>query len=73
MDLPRNDHEFLESHAATGVGATVEDVHDCIVSANCILGDEVTYRERAERRASWCRPGRRCGRTEEHPSRQQRP
>ena len=27
-DVRRNDHELLESHAATGVGATVKDVHE---------------------------------------------
>ena len=27
-NLPGNDHELLESHAATSVGATVEDVHE---------------------------------------------
>jgi hypothetical protein len=32
MDLPRNDHELLESKTATGVRATVEDVLDCLVS-----------------------------------------
>ena len=28
MNLPGNDHELLESHTATSVGATVEDVHE---------------------------------------------
>ena len=36
-DLPRNDHELLESKTATSVRATVEDVLDCIVSKMPLL------------------------------------
>jgi hypothetical protein len=47
-DLPRNDHELLESKTATSVRATVEDILDCIVSKIPLLvnfGSPTRYRE----------------------------